>query len=334
MHNVVIFCSEQSTSRLLAPFFRNKFPDSTIQIVMDYRIGIVAPSLPRGIRENQFPVTIYVKWRELTNDLFSDRIGDVSPSGDFVLASDPPNYFNMLAQANNIIFASYSDPRSARNFYAFLHYFAPVEAQLDHDCYLVDDDEDGNRDINGPFSFKEHMGKALEYGLVKAYFDANYAINASYCFGKVLSHHSVIAPTFPLSKFGLQLLFYFKDLGLGLTRPQTSQLMHWWKGTGKYTALFESYPMGIFGSILSRNAIIQNLLNAKLLELQKEDLLIRISELGKSVVGSIHPDCVDPDLPFRLDQWCHQPLSVSKPKIDRYIRTFFGKQKIMMKKLR
>jgi hypothetical protein len=47
------------------------------------------------------------------------------------------------------------------------------------------------------------------------------------------------------------------------------------------------------------------------------------------MLNRLHPDCEDPDLPFRLHAWC-EAGAAAKPAIDRYIKTFFGKQKRFM----
>lgn len=50
-----------------------------------------------------------------------------------------------------------------------------------------------------------------------------------------------------------------------------------------------------------------------------------ISARGQALLESLHPDCEDPDLPYRLDTWVRDG-EASLPAMDRYIRTFFGKQ--------
>jgi hypothetical protein len=56
-------------------------------------------------------------------------------------------------------------------------------------------------------------------------------------------------------------------------------------------------------------------------------VLLKLSDLGHRYLDSLHPSCEDADLPFRLDAWSKLPEVEAKAKIDRYIRTFFGKQK-------
>ena len=51
--------------------------------------------------------------------------------------------------------------------------------------------------------------------------------------------------------------------------------------------------------------------------------------MGRAFLEKLHPDCEDPDLPFRLSEWQHDPAT-GHAKAQRYLRTWFGKQKRFM----
>lgn len=53
---------------------------------------------------------------------------------------------------------------------------------------------------------------------------------------------------------------------------------------------------------------------------------LKPTALGETFLSALHPDCEDRDLAGRLHLWCEEGLASARPKIDRYIRTFFGKQ--------
>ncbi len=93
--------------------------------------------------------------------------------------------------------------------------------------------------------------------------------------------------------------------------------MQRWRGTGKY-------PLGEMGSPASRGALIDRLRTLRLVS--KESKGIQLSPLGEEFLTRLHPDCKDLDLPQRLATWCTAGLEASKPGIDKYIRTVFGKQ--------
>lgn len=46
---------------------------------------------------------------------------------------------------------------------------------------------------------------------------------------------------------------------------------------------------------------------------------------GAVTLSHLHPDCQDMDLPGRMNEWQNQ-WPASRGKIERYLRTFFGKQ--------
>ena len=59
---------------------------------------------------------------------------------------------------------------------------------------------------------------------------------------------------------------------------------------------------------------------------QSEKGMLSITPLGTAFVAALHPDCRDFDLPFRLDAWMSMGVEVAEPAIERYLKTFFGKQ--------
>lgn len=92
------------------------------------------------------------------------------------------------------------------------------------------------------------------------------------------------------------------------------------------------YREASLGSPASQRAIIDTLVKNGLLN--ENDKHVAISEKGQLFLSNLHPECYDPDLPFRLQMWC-EDWDNSMPKIDRYLRTFFGRQKRFFgKKLR
>jgi hypothetical protein len=111
---------------------------------------------------------------------------------------------------------------------------------------------------------------------------------------------------------------------------QVINLMQKWAGTGRYPARAGAAGLR-FGSAASRLPILDNLLGAGLLARTEVDgkHAVQVSARGQELLNRLHPDCEDPDLPFRLHAWC-EAGAASKPAIDRYIKTFFGKQKRFM----
>lgn len=188
-------------------------------------------------------------------------------------------------------------------------------------------------------SFVENCAASLQYGAAKAYFDYNWNANALAVLGRALrAQQTLTANPIPISKFGLQLLYWLRDQEGFVTTASVSSAMHLWKGTGRYTQKTASIRIGL-GSVTAIGAIIAQLINAGYITEKPSDAegsswMCQLSSMGHALLSDyLHPDCNDPDLPFRLDDWCRQGLDVAKPAMDRYLKTFFGKQLRFWRKL-
>ena len=169
--------------------------------------------------------------------------------------------------------------------------------------------------------------KPLEYGRVKRYFDWNWNTNSLAVFGATMRSVGIPSDAPPLSKYALQLLYALRGKAT-LSCGDIVGLMARWRGTGRYADEKSTWRQRL-GSAASHAAILDNLVSAGLLRvLQRGDSesdRLEVSPLGNALLQALHPDCEDPDLPFRLDAWCSAGQA-SLPPIDKYIRTFFGKQ--------
>jgi len=209
-----------------------------------------------------------------------------------------------------------------------LDYVFPEGAPEDRIIYpfpTCSDEREVRRSLNEarPLSWVED--RFLPYAKARRRFDYCFNTNAFAILRRTMTAAG-IAPETPVpTKYGIQLLY-----GLRSAKPmsdgQIIELMSKWKGTGKYER--PRYAWTKFGSAMSRAWIVHGLIKAELLEWLPDDSgRIRLSDAGARFLSLLHPDCEDPDMHFRLDAWCHLPLEESYPKIERYIRTFFGKQK-------
>lgn len=82
------------------------------------------------------------------------------------------------------------------------------------------------------------------------------------------------------------------------------------------------------GSPMSRAAVVSWLQKSGCLEVHGQGRAERLllSDRGRRLASLMHKDCHDPHLSKRLATW-GETWPASKPAIDRYVRTFFGKQK-------
>lgn len=180
--------------------------------------------------------------------------------------------------------------------------------------------------------FDEFAMPIATQGEIRRYFDYNYLANALPIIGAAARQAGTWGNTIP-SKYGLQLLYDARETG-PLSDGHRIERMAKWKGTGKYKPAPGDYFDGL-GSPTSRHQIIKELVDAHYLHrASAKRTHTSLTEEGGRFLDLLHPDCQDADLPFRLDQWSRLPEAEAKEKINRYIRTFFGKQKAFFDKVR
>lgn len=164
---------------------------------------------------------------------------------------------------------------------------------------------------------------------VRRYFDYNYLLNAYPIMGATFKKALIEYSSWPLSKHELQLLYFMRN-SKALREHTIVELMRSWKCTGRYRIGHPDTFSGL-GNASARSIIIDNLLNAELLQLSDGKMLM-ISDKGERLLQFMHPDCEDQDQVFRIYSWAQLPFDEAKAKIDRYIKTFFGKQKRFLSK--
>lgn len=173
------------------------------------------------------------------------------------------------------------------------------------------------------------MASAIAYGHSKQRFRFGFIVNANAILRPLQRVAGCVEDAPTLSPYSLQLLYALRNAG-PLSDTEVNSLMYCWTGTGRYPRLRDGgIRMTTFGSPASRHLIVANLERARLLSREpvsgKADHLA-ISAMGERLLSLLHPDCEDPDLSFRLDEWFRLPEAEAQPKIDRYLKAFFGKQ--------
>lgn len=161
--------------------------------------------------------------------------------------------------------------------------------------------------------------------IVRRHFDYNYLLNSFPLIDatarKAIGRSLRGVP----SKNALQILYFMRD-GKRLSEPSLTASMANWKGTGRYSANPDDWYFNGMGSESTRSGIVEYLLKDELLvECDRRE--VSISRGGLSFLDHLHPDCEDPDQTYRINEWTFLPVAEAKSKIDRYIKTFFGKQK-------
>lgn len=205
---------------------------------------------------------------------------------------------------------------------------------------------DGNFVIKH-FPVKSVVSEALHHGLINAHeikdlathahlslvrrhFDYNYLLNAYPIMGMTFERAFGTRLGWPLSKHELQVLYFMRH-GRPITDGDLFNAMQKWKGTGRYKTKALHFYNGI-GSSASRYGIMETLKKMGFLDRKGKNSLV-ISPIGERLLQYLHPDCEDPDQVLRIYSWSLLPLDVAKEKVDRYIKTFFGKQKRFLSKM-
>lgn len=299
-----------SLKKWLEPTLRELFPQDDIQFFSIISFGIHQFDYPKGLKMHDFP---YVGIPQLKEGGSADLL-----TKDLIK--------NTLSQADEIIFACTPDHTGAVAFYFMLVSFFGVEAAQKEYPVM-------NLEHYTPSAIKsavENMGSTadewfcekLRYGVAKRYFEYNFHVNSMALLGLPLRHIGVDTQNYTMSKNSLQLLYFMEKQTSPLMFEPLMAHLSKWKGTGKYTS--DNQPMRGLGCPASRVVILEDLVKHGLITLDGENY--SISDKGRQFLKLLHPECYDLDLPYRLHQWCSE-WNDSKPKIDRYLKTFFGRQK-------
>ena len=307
--------------RNILPQWQDQHPNDIISCFYTPPMGSFRFRIPRDLPLSGVPL---IADPELQRRPF----GDLSRQSTSIFDGD----FGVMARdADHIVCATDFDPAGCRNFLDLISYYG-VQMPLSDITWLALHAED-------PASVKAGIAKDLRadhpdltrmanFGYARQYFDNQYLLNALPMFGRTLK----LAGITPegeldfLSKYTLQLL-------LLLARTDQGPLSE-----GSLIRLMVDNPASNgtspLGSPTSRCEVIAWLIGKECLvkvepassQGEKRPARYELSHRGRELASLIHKDCYDPHLCKRIDGWGEE-WPVSKPAIDRYIRTFFGKQK-------
>lgn len=318
---IVLVTDKPSAARAILPLAQSFWPDARLLAVSTLYIGLYEFRYPRGLKISDYPYIGAPRWKPrehvrhqvLTVTDGNCENSNISPeqalkqTSRIVFASDPCSsgavtYHVLLSEVFGEDVAR--EPRMALNLPSLAE--ADITTQLKHPT--TTDSPEFQRWLNA--------------GIARRYFDFNYNVNAFAILGATLKKCGVTtSQAFGVSKYSLQLLYWLRDQD-AMGYPAIIQAMARWGGTGRYKGMAE------LGSPASRWQIIENMRNLQLLEAlgdQPRGMKLRLSAKGEAFLAALHPDCKDADLPFRLEEW-ERDWPQSQKRIDRYIKTFFGKQ--------
>ena len=310
--HVVFIVEKPANLRALAPHLSAKWPGKAYAITTLY-IGLYEFRYPRGLNMADFPFVGEPAWKK--RPLESSPVFEVE-AGEVRQCDLEPT--DILRGASSIVFAADPSPAGAVAFHVLLSECLGADmacASWPALRLYANDDHGINKALEAANTTRDEWFESLcNAGIARRFFDFNYNINAMALFGNALRQVGGVSQDYLVSKYSLQLLFALRDHPLvGEDEDVLIRMMQEWQGTGRYT------HRGL-GSPVSRPAILEGLRSAGLMQ------GVRLSAAGHAFLGLLHPDCRDPDLPARMAHWMHGWPS-SRPAVERYLRTFFGKQK-------
>jgi len=311
----LLVTEKPSQAKNILPHWQEHFPDDEITQFHTPPIGSFRFRLPRDLPLSSVPI--------IADPILERRPpGVIQPPGVSPFDGD----FGALARAaDHIVCATGFDPAGCRNFLDLMTQYR-VETPLSEISWLALRAEDATSVTAGIaknlHADNPEFARMAAIGQARQYFNHLYLVNALPVFGLAL-RAAGIDPTGKfsfLSKYTLQML-------LLLARLEPGPLL--WKELIKLMVKDPgSQDRSQIGSPMSREAIVSWLWGSGCLTRQDQDGPVRyvLSDRGRRLAGLIHKDCFDPHLSSRLEGW-GETWPASKPAIERYVRTFFGKEK-------
>lgn len=313
MHSHLVFVVEKpSQLRSLVPHLTAIWPNKTIYAITTMYVGLYEFRYRRGLRISDFPIIEEPAWKLRTQEL--SPVFEISDSEAKRCNKDP---ITLLQSAASIWYASDPDASGAVNFHVLLSEALGSErARNTYPALLLADLSESG--IANAFSEigttdDEWFNLARNTGLARRFFDFNYNVNAMALLSPALRQVCNESHNYLISKYSLQLLYFIRDNPQDFTESSLISSMQNLPGTGRY-------KQNGLGSPASRAAIIRGLQSSGLIQ------GAQLSLAGRAFLNLLHPDCCDQDLQGRITEW-EQDWPASKPKMERYLRTFFGKQK-------
>ncbi len=313
----LIVTEKPSQARSIIKGWEAVFPNDVITRFYTPPIGSFLFHLPRDLPIAEVPIIAEpvlkprsferLNWSEVSS--LSKNFGDVARAAD------------------HIVCATDFDATGCRNFLELMRYYE-INKPLHEVSWLGLQMEDFKsvvaaikRDWRADHPDFTRMAAI---GHARRYFDYLYLINALPVFGRALRMAGLDTEGSLgfMSKYSLQTLLMLLRLG---TDPLPE---------GRLITLMRKNPLSKkgsqIGSPISRPEILSWLERSGCMERigagESNMRLFVVSDRGRRLARLLHKDCLDPDLGHRLEDW-GATWPESKPRIERYIRTYFGKQK-------
>lgn len=324
---LAIIAEKPALLHMFVPEIRARFPEADLSDalvcypIFGWYVGARRFSFPRGLKWADYPYVGTPQIKSISFGEANSSIGIGKASGPRLAQDDEAETYLKSADVILLLMdADYGGIHLAARFLG--DHFGTIPWERTLYPWIVSLTDEGRREaMDRAVPGDQKMGM-ISAGETRRYFDFNYIAN-SLSVIKETARRAGISGGVP-SKYGLQLLYSARSSGPMSYGRLVESMSYRWKGSGRY-----SNGDVQMGSGASRMQIVDQLVADGYLDLSGKSKT-GISENGRAFLSLLHPRCEDPDLPFRLYEWSLLPPTEARAKIDRYIRTFFGRQKTFL----
>ena len=322
---VVLVCEKSAQYKTILPVFQSEYPGVRFHGVITHSDvpHTFRQKLPRDMPISSVPTISDPVWEVKNQQVWREEV--------FLPEADARE---LLRRSDVVICATDPDREGAHAFRNLTrHYLDDPDDRLQFPVILplaLDEDSIRMEILANRTTAGSRHGEVVARGDAKRFFDYNWAINAIPLFAPLLSKAGVPQGRRWMSKYALQLLFELARRDQLMTEGDIIKLMRDWVGTGKHESTYSE-----FGSPVSHGTIVQQLIDMGMIERpERGDRRKRygVSGAGRVFLELLHPRCRDADLPFRIHDW-GRTWPESRPAVETYIRTFFGRQRRYSAKL-
>lgn len=317
MTRLLVVSDKPLVTELLKPHIERESHGRLVYIIHSMEFGAARFRYPRGLAWHDFPNVGKARYGLDPHHSWKPQICDAGSWSRFSGADIP----SVVQGAGEILFCCECSPRGAAAFENSLDVVTGSPAwrsQRGLRALRLENLQSAEA-IKHAWERKgrwpDHIGDLVQPARAKRYFDYNFNVNALSILGRTVQLCGLDQEHVRLSKFGIQVLFAIRRLE-GMTKAHWLHRMHHWPGTGRY----QEAHLGT-----SHVALVAELVHSGLLS--DEDGKLRTTPASLRLLQALHPDCEDPDFPNRLAGWIEAGLEQSRTAMDRYLRTYFGKQK-------
>lgn len=327
----VIFSERGRITAPLLPLMEAYWPGEEIILVslwFPYFSG--GYDFPRTLRYQDLPLVATPQYKYRT---FGPETGAQPPTvwmkgntgelerREIVVFND---FVSLLSRASSVVYCDIMDYQPITTFELFLEHFMPHLRKSGHKVISIDQRRPAKQTDAQKWQMEAHLDKTTkdsEYqalaqdGLVKKYFDYNFHLNANVIFGDLYRKLSGTESPVFFTKYMIMIMFVIRELPASRMKLET--VMYKWKGG-------DDSDRCSIGTIISRQTILTHLIDLGLIKEYRRQIVL--TDLGNDFLSKLHKDCYDPHLPRRLMDWRDSNLERVKPIIDRYLKTYFGKQ--------